>query len=77
MTYPSPGAPDLASRVKALMPDTEPVTQEPSYRLDHGAYVPLMVMYRKAEIPVLQMSTPSLDPHRLFAIGRRLGPLAC
>jgi 4,5-DOPA dioxygenase extradiol len=73
--YPSPGAPDLAARVKALMPDTEPVAEQPDRGLDHGAYVPLVVMYPKANIPVLQMSMPSLVPERLFDIGRRLRPL--
>jgi len=75
MTYPSPGAPELAARVTALMPYTEPVAQEPAYGLDHGAYVPLMVMYPNADVPVLQMSMPSLDPQRLFDLGRRLRPL--
>jgi 4,5-DOPA dioxygenase extradiol len=75
MTYPSPGAPGLASRVKALMPDTETVAEEPDYGLDHGAYVPLLVMYPQADIPVLQMSMPTLDPQALFDLGRRLRPL--
>ncbi len=75
MTYRSPGAPELAAKVKALMPDTEPVAEEGDYGLDHGAFVPLMVMYPDADIPVLQMSMPSLDPRRLFEIGRRLRPL--
>ena len=69
LTYPSPGAPELAARVKALMPDTEPVAQEPGYGLDHGAFVPLMVMYPEADVPVLQLSMPSLDPQRLFDLG--------
>lgn len=75
MTYPSPGAPDLARRVAALMPDTETVSQQPDRGLDHGAYVPLLVMYPKADVPVLQMSMPTLDPQRLFDLGRRLRPL--
>ena len=75
MTYRSPGAPGLAARVKALMPDIETVAEEPRYGLDHGAYVPLMVMYPQADVPVLQMSMPSLDPQRLFELGRRLRPL--
>jgi 4,5-DOPA dioxygenase extradiol len=75
MTYPSPGAPELAARVEALMPDTETVARAPGYGLDHGAYVPLMVMYPEADVPVLQMSMPSLDPQRLFDLGRRLRPL--
>jgi 4,5-DOPA dioxygenase extradiol len=75
MTYRSPGAPWLAHRVRALMPDTEPVHDRPDYGLDHGAYVPLMVMYPEADVPVLQMSMPTLDPQRLFDLGRRLRPL--
>jgi 4,5-DOPA dioxygenase extradiol len=75
MTYPSPGAPALAARVAALMPDTERVTEQPDRGLDHGAYVPLMVMYPEADVPVLQMSMPTLDPQRLFDLGQRLRPL--
>jgi 4,5-DOPA dioxygenase extradiol len=73
--YRSPGAPDLAARVKALMADTEPVAEQPDRGLDHGAYVPLTVMYPDADIPVLQMSMPTLDPQRLLALGQRLRPL--
>jgi 4,5-DOPA dioxygenase extradiol len=73
--YRSPGAPDLAAKVKALMADTEPVAEQPDRGLDHGAYVPLMVMYPGADIPVLQISMPTLDPQRLLDLGRRLAPL--
>jgi 4,5-DOPA dioxygenase extradiol len=43
--------------------------------LDHGAYVPLTVMYPDASVPVLQMSMPTLEPDRLLELGRRLQPL--
>lgn len=75
VTYPTPGAPDLAARVAALMPHDEPVVQQPHRGLDHGAYVPLTVMYPDADIPVLQISLPSLDPQRLLHLGERLRPL--
>jgi 4,5-DOPA dioxygenase extradiol len=75
VTYDAPGAPDLAARVQALMPYGEPVSHDPDRRLDHGAYVPLTVMYPGATIPALQISMPTLDPQRLLAIGRRLRPL--
>ena len=74
-TYASPGAPDLAARVKALVSDTETVTEQPNRGLDHGAYVPLTVMYPAADVPVLQISMPTLDPEKLLALGRRLAPL--
>ena len=73
--YEAPGAPELAAAVKALMPRDEPVVERPDRGLDHGAYVPLSVMYPQADVPVLQVSMPDLDPEHLFALGRRLAPL--
>jgi 4,5-DOPA dioxygenase extradiol len=73
--YRAPGAPDLAGKIKALMADTETVAEQPRRGLDHGAYVPLTVMYPDADIPVLQMSLPTLDPDKLIALGKRLAPL--
>ncbi len=73
--YPTPAAGALARRVQAVMPDTEPAHQHTERGLDHGAWVPLTVMYPDADIPVLQMSMPSLEPSRLLAVGRRLRPL--
>lgn len=73
--YASPGAPELAARVQALMPDGETVAHDEQRGLDHGAYVPLLPMYPEADIPVLQMSMPDLDPVHLFELGRRLAPL--
>jgi 4,5-DOPA dioxygenase extradiol len=75
VTYPAPGAADLAREVVALMPDHEPVAERPDRGLDHGAYVPLTVMYPQADVPALQISMPTLDPRRLFDLGRRLAPL--
>ena len=63
MTYATPPATALAQRVAAMMPDTEPVHQHPSRGLDHGAWVPLKIMYPDGDIPVLQMSLPTSDPH--------------
>jgi 4,5-DOPA dioxygenase extradiol len=75
MTYDAPGAPDLAAKVRGLMPVNEPVLDRETRGLDHGAWVPLKAMYPDADIPVLQMSMPDLDPGHLFEIGRRLAPL--
>ena len=43
--------------------------------LDHGAYIPLVPMYPTADVPVLQLSLVTLDPKRLFELGRALAPL--
>jgi 4,5-DOPA dioxygenase extradiol len=75
LDYPAPGAPELAATVKALMPPSEPILDRPHRGLDHGAWVPLLAMYPDADIPVLQLSMPDLDPEHLFEIGRRLAPL--
>ena len=75
MTYPTPDAGALARRVAAMMPDHEPVHQHASRGLDHGAWVPLTVMYPEADIPVLQLSLPTHDPVRLMDLGARLRPL--
>jgi 4,5-DOPA dioxygenase extradiol len=75
MRYDAPPAPDVAQKVASLMPDNEPLMQMPNRGLDHGAWVPLTAMYPDADIPVLQMSMPDLDPQHLFVLGRRLAPL--
>ena len=74
MTYNAPDASVLAAKVAALMPKTESIAQS-NRGLDHGAWVPLRVMYPDADIPVLQMSMPTSDPGKLMEIGKRLQPL--
>ncbi|HEY1958206.1 MAG TPA: class III extradiol ring-cleavage dioxygenase [Polyangiaceae bacterium] len=71
MTYPSPGAPELAARVAELVP----IERDESRGLDHGVYTPLMAMYPNADVPVLQLSLPTEDPRALVALGRKLAPL--
>jgi 4,5-DOPA dioxygenase extradiol len=75
LTYETPDATALAQRIAKLMPANEPVHQHASRGLDHGAWVPLRIMYPEADIPVLQMSLPTHDPVRLLALGERLKPL--
>ncbi|WP_375433352.1 dioxygenase [uncultured Friedmanniella sp.] len=76
VTYPAPGAPELAAQVRKLLSGPGVSVQDvPDRGLDHGAYVPLVQMYPQADIPVLQMSMPSLDPRELLTIGQRLTEL--
>ncbi|WP_437897332.1 dioxygenase family protein [Sorangium sp. So ce124] len=73
--YPAPGAPALARRVRELLGPLGPVAEAPRRGLDHGAYVPLVCMYPGADVPVLQISLPTLSPAPLLEMGRALAPL--
>ena len=73
--YPAPPAPGLGARVTALLGGEAAVGHEPARGLDHGAYVPLTAMYPEADVPVLQLSLPTLDPEALLALGAALRPL--
>lgn len=74
MTYETPDASALAARIAAMMPDHEPLHQS-NRGLDHGAWVPMKIMFPNADIPILQMSMPTSDPGKLIELGRRLRPL--
>src|SRR4051794_29818549 len=73
--YPAPGAPQLAERVLSLLEPEHSVASEPDRGLDHGAYVPMVAMYPKADVPVLQLSLPSMKAADMFALGKQLAPL--
>ena len=77
LTYPCAGAPDVAARVRELCAAAGIATRdEPERGLDHGAYVPLICMYPDADVPVLQLSLPTMEPKVLYELGRALSPLA-
>jgi len=73
--YPAPGAPRLAERIRRLLGETQPIADAPDRGLDHGAHIPLVAMYPRADVPVLQVSLPGLDAPTLFHLGRALAPL--
>ncbi|WP_051266904.1 dioxygenase family protein [Nakamurella lactea] len=74
--YDAPVAPDLADDVGKLLGSPGlSVLRDEARGLDHGAYVPLVEMFAAADVPVLQLSMPTLDPAGLFEMGRKLAPL--
>mgnify|MGYP001282584354 CR=1 FL=1 len=75
MRYDTPDASGLAAEILGVLPDGVRVHQHASRGLDHGAWVPLKVMYPNADIPVLQLSLPTDSPTALLSIGRFLRPL--
>lgn len=77
ITWPAPGAPDVAARVRALLDGAGFETAEdPSRGFDHGTFVPLKLAYPDADVPALQLSlVKGLDPSVHLAMGRALAPL--
>ncbi len=77
LTWPAPGDPALAARVRALLADAGFDSRADTARgFDHGVFVPLKVMFPEPDIPVVQLSLQkSLDPAMHLAIGRSLKPL--
>jgi len=77
MQYPAPGDPATAARVAGLLKEAGvPFTVDRRRGLDHGAWVPLKLMYPGAGVPVVQMSVnPWAPPEEQYRIGRVLAPL--
>jgi 4,5-DOPA dioxygenase extradiol len=78
LRYPAPGAPDLAQRAQALLKDAGFTAGIDGCRgLDHGAWSPLLYMYPKHEIPVVQISVqPDLGPRHHVELGKAVRALA-
>ncbi len=77
LRYPAPGSPSVATRVLDLLQASGLDCRIDRGRgLDHGAWVPLLLMYPQADIPVLQLSVqPHLGPRHHLLMGRALAPL--
>jgi aromatic ring-opening dioxygenase catalytic subunit (LigB family) len=77
VVYPAPGSPPLAGEVRALIAAAGlPVELDPERGFDHGAFVPMAVMWPDASMPTVQLSLRTgLDPATHLALGRALAPL--
>lgn len=77
MRYAPPGAPGAAVRALELLGSAGFRAQTDAIRgLDHGAWVPLLLAWPEANIPVAQISIqPQLGPSHHIAVGRALAPL--
>lgn len=77
ITYPAPGAPDIAARALALLKGAGIAAHlDMKQGFDHGTFAPLAVMYPNADVPVFQISLlKSYDPAAHLAMGRALAPL--
>ncbi len=77
ITWPAPGDPALAARVRALLAGAGFASaDDPKRGFDHGTFVPLKLTYPDADVPTVQLSLKrGLDPAEHLAIGRALAPL--
>jgi len=75
--YPAPGDPRLARRVLDLLASASIEAAADAERgFDHGVFVPLALMYPKADVPVLMVSVESgYDPAKHLELGRSLQSL--
>ncbi len=72
LRYNAPGAPELAARVAELT-DAD---RDPDYGLDHGGWVPAMLGWPEADVPIFQLSVqPHMTPAHHMELGRRLAGL--
>jgi aromatic ring-opening dioxygenase catalytic subunit (LigB family) len=77
LTWPAPGSPELAARVRDLLSAAKIESKTDDKRgFDHGVFVPLKVAFPDADIPTVQLSLcTDLDPTQHIAIGKALAPL--
>lgn len=75
VTYPAPGSPDLAERVRRAVRSIE-VLPDLTWGLDHGTWSVLKHLFPAADIPVVQFSLDTVkDMQHHYDLGKQLREL--
>lgn len=76
--YQTPDNTELANRIKNVFESSNmPIALDENRGLDHGVFIPMMLMYPEADIPVTQISlVKGLDPLTHISIGKVLNKLS-
>lgn len=77
LSYPAPGAPEVGEHVRDVLAKAGIETKSDSERgFDHGVFIPFMMMYPDADVPIVMMSLdPDLSAETHFRIGEALQSL--
>ena len=77
IAYPAPGDPDLSKRIVELLNKGHiPAHIDPQRGFDHGLFIPLKLMYPRADIPSIQLSLlRGLNPAEHIALGKAMRDL--
>jgi aromatic ring-opening dioxygenase catalytic subunit (LigB family) len=77
ISYPAPGAPELAAKVQGLLTaGGHPCGADPDRGFDHGTFSLMKPLYPAADMPIVQLSLrANLDPREHLAVGALLAPL--
>lgn len=77
LKYPAPGSPVLAARVRSLLTQADiPSAEDDSRGLDHGVFIPFMLAFPEADIPIVELSLrEDMNAAEELRVGRALAPL--
>jgi aromatic ring-opening dioxygenase catalytic subunit (LigB family) len=77
LKYPAKGNPELSKKVVELVSRAGiQVELDNNRNFDHGIFIPLLLVYPEADIPIVEISVnANLDPKLHIELGRALSPL--